>query len=422
MKHIPLDPPHKTAKKGTSMLRHSKGASFFNRYTTLLKNHPQKRLMYIFIIVFGLGMVGAVVRLNTLYSRISTRTSQKASPIAPEQKVFHMLLMGYGGPGHDGAYLTDTMMYVAIDTEDKRVTLVSIPRDIWVKIPTTSGEEFARKINSVYQTGLFRKNYPDVPKEYDGEEGAGLLLREVVGGITGQPINNYVAVDFDGFKQVVDTLGGVEVVVERSFVDPLYPIDGKEDDLCGLAPDDRVGFEEKEAIATESPELAYPCRYEALRFTAGKQTMDGETALKFVRSRHSAEDGGDFNRAHRQQLFIEAIRDRVLSLGFIPKIPSLLNDLEENVRTDLSVEMIQRLLKEAPHVRDYTITHVVLTTDTYLKDGYSDDGQYILMSRDGQFVWKSFQADLKTYLAGGVPITPILSPSPTVSKKPVIRQ
>ncbi len=421
MKQIDVDARKKSSQKGIPLLRHEKKGSLWKRISFYFHDHPKKKIVFGLLIFALIVVVGSIVRLNTLYSRISTGTSQQSSPIKPEQTLFHVLLMGYGGPGHDGAYLTDTMMYTAIDTKAKRVTLVSIPRDIWVKIPTSSGDEFARKINSVYQTGLFRKNYPDVPQRYDGEDGAGLLLREVVGGITGQPIDNYIAVDFDGFKQVVGTLGGVEVNVQRPFTDPLYPIDGKEDDLCGLAEDDVAGFEEKENIATESPELAYPCRYEVLHFDKGVQTMDGETALKFVRSRHSAEDGGDFNRARRQQLFLEAVRDRVLSLGFIPKIPSLLNDLEENVRTDMSVELIQRLLKEAPHVRDYTIVHVVLTTDTYLRDGYSDDGQYILMSKDGPFMWKSFQTDMKLYLKGLTP-TPFPTPTSAMRRAPVERK
>lgn len=418
MKSIPLDDSSKNMKKGTPTRRSASTKPLLARFTTHLSSAEQKRIIHGTLLVLFIVATIIVVRVNTLYSRISTRSGIDASPIPKEKKVFNLLIMGYGGPGHDGAYLTDTMMFASIDTEHKRVTLVSIPRDTWVRIPTMSGDEFARKINSVYQTGLFRKNYPDVPEKYDGVAGAGILLKETVADIIGQDLDNYVAVDFSGFKQVVDTLGGVEVAVERSFTDPLYPIDGKENELCGLAQDDLVGFEEKEKIATESPELAYPCRYELLHFTAGTQTMDGATALKFVRSRHSPEDGGDFNRARRQQLFIEALRDRVLSIGFLPKIPSLLNDLENNVRTDMPLELIQLLLKEAPHVKSYTISQVVLTTDNYMVDGYSDDGQYILTSKDGDFVWTSLKRDMKIYLDGKTPVTPI----PTLSVSPIMKK
>jgi LCP family protein required for cell wall assembly len=362
-------------------------------------------IILLFVAVFILA------RLNSLYSNISTRSETWTTPIPKEKKVFNLLVMGYGGPGHDGAYLTDTMMFASVDTARKHVTLVSIPRDIWVRLPTRSGEEFASKINSVYQTGLFQQNYPDIPKKYAGEQGASELVRTVVGDIVGQPVENYMAIDFDGFRQVVDTLGGVEVNVKRSFTDPLYPIDGKEDDLCGLPEGDLEAFEEKEKIATESPELAYPCRYQALQFQAGKQTMDGETALKFVRSRHSPQDGGDFNRAHRQQLFLEALRSRVLSIGFIPKILPLMRDLENNVRTDMTIELMQRFLSEAPHVKDYKITQIVLTTDNYLKNDISSDGQYILTSKNGDFTWTRLHRDVRLYLDGKTPLTPTPPPS-----------
>lgn len=370
-------------------------------------SHVDKRKVIIgfsLLILFIASFV--VARINSLYSNINTKSQTWTEPIPKEKTIFNLLLMGYGGPGHDGAFLTDTMMFASVDTEHKRVTLVSIPRDIWVRIPTTSGDEFARKINSAYQTGLFKDNYPDVPARYEGEQGSGDLVKEIVGSITGETIDNYVAIDFSGFKQVVDTLGGVEVYVEKPFTDPLYPIDGMEDDLCGLNPDDIEGFEEKEKIATESPEVAYPCRYEVLEFAAGTQLMDGETALKFVRSRQSAQDGGDFNRAARQQLFLEALRDRVLSVGFLPKILPLMRDLEENVRTDMSIELIQKFLTEAPSVNDYTITQVVLTTDNYLKEAISNDGQYILTSQNGPFKWTSFQRDLRLYFDGVTP-TPV---------------
>lgn len=377
-----------------------------------LSEFDKRRLLIGSALIIFFILAFAVARINSLYTRINTQSENWGTPIPKEKTVFNILLMGYGGPGHDGAYLTDTMIFASIDTENKHVTLVSIPRDIWVQIPTDTEEIFARKINSVYQTGLFKDNYPAVPAKYDGEQGAGDLVKETISDITGQTVDNYIAIDFSGFKQIVDTLGGVTIDVERPFTDFQYPIDGKEDDLCGLDPEDEEGFEEKENIATESPQLAYPCRYEELRFEAGEQTMDGETALKFVRSRHSPEDGGDFNRARRQQLFLEAIRDRVLSIGFLPKILPLMNDLEENVRTDMPIELIQKFLAEAPNIRDYSIDQVVLTDDNYVEHDISDDGQYILISKDGEFRWNTFQRDLMLYMEG---ITPTPSPIPTDS-------
>lgn len=122
------------------------------------------RKQYIAMTVTGLLLFFGIAILfkgYSVYNTIHTESENwSTSPIPKEQKVFNILLMGYGGPGHDGAYLTDTIMLARIDTENKKVLLISIPRDIWVEIPTEPDEDFYSKINSVYQTGLFSKNYP----------------------------------------------------------------------------------------------------------------------------------------------------------------------------------------------------------------------------------------------------------------------
>lgn len=367
-------------------------------------------LAIIFLLVFG------AFRVFKLLDSINTKSSIWGKPIPKEKKVFSLLVMGYGGAGHDGAYLTDTMMVLRLDLEKHTALVVSIPRDIWVEIPTTTDEKFYRKINSVYQTGLFRENYPAVPAKYEGEQGASELIKETVGTIVGFPIDNYIALDFDGFKQAVDTLGGVDINVERAFTDIEYPIDGKETDLCGVDPNDLAKFEELEKIATESPEVAYPCRYETLQFEAGMQHMDGATALKFVRSRHSLQDGGDFGRAKRQQLFLDAIRGKILSVSVIPKILPLMGDLEKNLRTDMSLELINKFLAESPDREKYVMQQFILTTDNYLEADYSSDGQYILVSKAGQDSWTTLHKDISNTIAGISP-TPSAPVSPTKKLK-----
>lgn len=354
----------------------------------------------------------AAFRLNSFFDRISTQGETWTDIIPKEKKDFTILLMGYGGPGHEGAFLTDTMMVARIDLETNKVLLTSLPRDIWVSIPTSSGDPFNAKINSVYQTGLFQEKYPDVPQKYAGEQGAANLVKETVKGIIGQDVDYFLAIDFNGFKEAVDTLGGVDVNVERPFVDEQYPVTGMEEDLCGVSPDDLEKIEELENIATESPQLAYPCRYERLSFDAGTQYMDGTTALKFVRSRHSPSDGGDFNRAKRQQLFLQAVRDKVLSIGFIPKILPLMDDLEGDLRTDIPFEIMQKFLGEASQADEYTIQQIVLDTDNYLEHSVSDDRQYILIPQDGEGNWARLHKDIQNFIDGITP-TPTLGPTVT---------
>lgn len=119
--------------------------------------------------------------------------------------------------------------------------------------------------------------------------------------------------------------------------------------------------------------------------------MDGTTALKFSRSRHSADDGGDFNRALRQQQVIEGIKDKVISLGFIPKIIPLMDEFKKDVKTDISLDIIKKFIGQADKTKEYQITTFVLTDQNVLKNAISDDKQYILIPREGMDNWKGIQ-------------------------------
>ena len=184
----------------------------------------------LFLIISGV----IFFKIYSFYNNIYTKKSPNIPVKTPVEKTaYNILLMGYGGAGHEGAYLTDTMMVAHVDTKTKKATLISIPRDIWVKVPTDSGDSFHSKINAVYQMGLFPENYPDLPKHYEGEQGAGELVGLVIQQVTGLTVDNYIAIDFAGFEKTVNTLGGIDVPVAVAFDDPEYPLTGHEDDLCG---------------------------------------------------------------------------------------------------------------------------------------------------------------------------------------------
>src|SRR3990167_9409715 len=220
----------------------------------------------------------------------------------------NVLLLGIGGKGHEGPDLTDTIILASVDKGAKDVVLIAIPRDLWV--PNLSA-----KINSAYAHGQEKQN------------GKGLdLAKETVSTLLGIPVHYAFRIDFNGFIEAVDLVGGLDVEVENSFVDPKYPISGKEDDLCGLTIEtqEKDGvFEQvvKDATGSAIPLSAindendpFTCRYEELSFTKGLRHMDGAVALKFVRSRHgTGGEGSDFARSARQQKVILAFRQKVLS-------------------------------------------------------------------------------------------------------------
>lgn len=119
--------------------------------------------------------------------------------------------------------------------------------------------------------------------------------------------------------------------------------------------------------------------------------MDGITALKFARSRHSPDDGGDFNRALRQQQVIEGIKNKIISLGFIPKIIPLMDEFKKDVKTDIGLDIIKKFIGQADNIREYKITTFVFTDQNVFKNAISDDKQYILIPREGIDNWRNIQ-------------------------------
>ncbi len=139
----------------------------------------------------------------------------------------------------------------------------------------------------------------------------------------GQEVHYIFTIDFDGFKQAIDLLGGLKIDIERSFDDYRYPIPGKENDPCGGDPE-------------------YQCRYEHLHFEAGWQMLDGTMALKYVRSRNAeGEEGTDFARARRQQNLILALKNNLMTTKVIfdlKKISGLLKIARQSFTTDIRLE------------------------------------------------------------------------------------
>lgn len=143
-------------------------------------------------------------------------TSSKSQELK-KKTVYNIILLGYGGGNHDGTYLTDSIMIVHIDMDQKKALLFSIPRDIWVHVPTKSDNGFNIKINALYQIGLYPHNYPDLPNKFKDSKRPAELIKNLASQITGLSIDNFVAIDFDTFKKIVDGIGGVDINVDTAF-------------------------------------------------------------------------------------------------------------------------------------------------------------------------------------------------------------
>lgn len=209
----------------------------------------------------------------------------------------NLVFLGFGGDGHEGVDLTDSMIFISLSHSTHSVSMLSIPRDIWV-------DSMKAKVNTAFHYGNARR------------EGGGLdLTKSSVSEITGQPIHYALALDFTGFVTAIDAVGGIDVEVEREFDDYKYPIPGKEE---------------------AQPESD---RYEHLRFNKGLTQMDGATALKFARSRYSqGEEGTDFARSKRQQKIILAFKDKLLSSQTLLN-PDRLQEVVGSFRSNLDTDM-----------------------------------------------------------------------------------
>src|SRR3990167_6650537 len=226
-----------------------------------------KKIYLIIAGVFLSAILFYALKIGLFYNKIYTPKNGNqinTTPI-PVKTNFSFLLLGYAGGNHAGTYLTDTIIVMHFDTKKKKALMISLPRDIWVKLPTKSGDDFHSKINTVYETELFPNDFPDLDTKIAGNKSDAELTKYILGEITGFQIDNYISIDFASFTKSIDILGGVDINVARTFTDEKYPVDGKEDDLCGkdeqfqqIEPylnEATESAEDKEKLLIEKPEL-----------------------------------------------------------------------------------------------------------------------------------------------------------------------
>jgi len=218
----------------------------------------------------------------------------------------NILLLGIAGPGHNGENLTDTIIVLTISSDQKKITLNSIPRDLYIELPES---QYWGKINAVYA-------YRAVNNPKDGIK----ILSQEIKKITGMPINYYVIANFEGFKKIIDVVGGIDYTLEEDLNDPAFP-------------NDSFG-------------------YDPLVMKAGTYHLDGALALKLSRSRHNIE--GDFSRIKRQHKIIMLLKEKIEKNNLwdnIFKVTDVLSIIGDNVKTDISLPQMQKLSAIAKNIQ-----------------------------------------------------------------------
>jgi LCP family protein required for cell wall assembly len=265
------------------------------------------------------------------------------SPTPPPDltKRFNILLIGSDQRPSQNTYNTDTMIVVSVDPQSNQVAMFSLPRDM-VDIPIPAGPAqrvfgsvYSGKINGFLRANLGRSDLWPGPKKRTGYT----ALKAILGNLYGIDINYFVEVNFTGFKQVVDALGGVSINVQVPVVDDDYPIGG--------------GNKGRVYIP------------------AGYQHMDGAEALVYARSRHGS---NDFDRAARQQKVLISLREQTDPATLLPKLDELIKALENAVQTDIPSALLPQFMSVASQVDTRNIRSFVFAPPLYGSDaGWQSD-------------------------------------------------
>ncbi len=251
----------------------------------------------------------------------------------------NVLVLGIRGVGDpNGGLLADTMMVLSFEPQTGNIALISIPRDLYVKVPY---QDYKHKINETYALGIVDKDWR-TGLEYS---------KMVVSDVTGLDIHYATSVDFKAFKEIINILGGVTITLDKP-------------------------FSERNQFAEGVIELP-----------AGKQVIDGEIALLFVRARFST---NDFDRAKRQQQMLIAVKDKAFGLGVLSnplKIISILDSLGNHVKTDAELWEIQEIAIAFKKVNTPSIKRKVFDTskEGLLYASRDNKGSYILLPEGDNF-------------------------------------
>ncbi len=310
------------------------------------------------LLILGCFTAYTAQRVLAFGSAISTEQplSSQTSYMGTSDRV-NFLVMGYGGGNHDGAYLTDSMVVMSLLPQNHHTTLIAVPRDLWIQYPPASGQY--QKINAVYEMASNNSTNP---------KAGGDAAAKKVSLVTGLDVKYWMTINFDGFREFINSIGGVDVDVPDSFK-AQYP---KNDD----------------------PSI--DASWKTVTFTKGLHHMDGETAIEYARARYVLDnlaEGTDFARSARQQLIIKAALAKVKQVSTWPGLFGAMDALKKALYTNLSLaDLAQFALK-----MDLNDAHRVgLSNANVLQDSTGPNGEYILLAKNGD--WAGIQDFVKRQL------------------------
>ncbi|MBI2453324.1 LCP family protein [Candidatus Peregrinibacteria bacterium] len=287
---------------------------------------------HVLTLIIGIT-VGAIITYSGYFFLKNINISTLVSPFSKEIKtdengITNFLILGTGNEEHEGSYLTDAIMVASLNTESGDISLMSLPRDLYTVTEFGPG-----RINQIYETGV-KKNI--------SEKGLQILV-QTIEKIIGQKMHYYAKIDFDGFVEGINAIGGIDIFIENTIIDTSYP-------------------------------LGETHRSETFILKKGLQHLDGETALKYVRTRKcNICLDGDFGRGKRQQNLLQAVKAKTLSSKTLlnpSKIKKILTVIGNNFETNLTLREILYIAKIAENVESSDIYSWVIHDDPTREGGF----------------------------------------------------
>ncbi len=277
-------------------------------------------------------------------------TNPNYSSVPKENNRLDILILGIRGEDDPdakdgGPLLTDAMLVFSFDKTNKKASIVSIPRDLYVKIDKNKED----KINAAYEYGYYHKG--------DGIS----YTKELISKVTGVYVDKVIVLDFSSFEKIIDDVGGIDIVLAAPF--------------------------------SESQQWGYK-----FSLPAGPNHLDGVNALYYMRSRFST---SDFDRSRRQQELMFALKNKLTNLNFWSdpiKTIAIFNSIRSNIKTDINIWNIKELIDLTKEIDSSDkIKKYIISTDNLVYESHTSSGSYILLPKGDNFtqIKQLFQDVLK---------------------------
>jgi len=297
------------------------------------------------VVILGILSISVFQNVLAFGSAISTQAplSTQTGYMTTSART-NLLIMSYGGSGHDGAYLMDSMMVISMIPSTTHTSLISVPRDLWVQNPANSGNY--SKLNAVYEVASNNNQNPVAGGDAQAQK---------VSTITGMNIKYWMTINFAGFQDFIDAIGGVNVYVNDAFT-ANYP-------------------------ANNDPSIN--ASWTTVHFNKGEQHMDGARAIEYARARYVIDnpaEASDFARSQRQQVIMDAALGKLQSISSWPHLYDAMNALKKAIYTNISLADLGLFAKKMDLNNPHT-AHIGLAVaaGNVLEYATASDGESIVL-------------------------------------------